>query len=286
MKGKPLWIVIAAAVGLVVLVGVLILVFQRKPTAPTPPAKVVAVQPVAPAAPPAPAPVPFSYQSKTAGIETSLKLPPSLLTAPELHQRIYDEGVADLKRFARDSVAARAEDSEDTTPYQRTVKWTTATETDKLISLEKQTFEFSGGAHGNVGLDAVLWDKALKRTLQPSALFKPNTDYARLDALLCQAVNDAKKAREGDGFEPATSAPGAFWQCPHWRNSVVVLAPSNQPGKAGGLTFLFAPYAVSSFAEGDFMITIPLSDFQPYLAPAYADQFGGRPPKVGDVTPQ
>ena len=209
----------------------------------------------------------------------SLKLPQALADAPELHARLYTAGVADLHKFSKESSGQKDEDG---MAYEHDIAWTVAAQTDKLLSLESDTYDFSGGAHGNTALDTMLWDRSLKASVKTSALFKPNANHAKLDALLCRMVGDAKKKREGDAYTPNDP----MWPCPKWAQSALVLAPSDQPGKAGGVTFLFSPYAIGPYSDGVYEITVPQQAFHDALAPAYADEFAGKPPKVGDTTPQ
>jgi hypothetical protein len=50
-----------------------------------------------------------------------------------------------------------------------------------------------------------------------------------------------------------------------------------RPYRAGGLLFLFDPYVIGAYAEGDYAVLIPLSDFQAAVAPAWAKDFEGSP---------
>lgn len=229
------------------------------------------------------APVPFSFSSNNGQADVSLKLPDILAQEPDLHARLYDEGVKDLKTFVDGAAAAHAEDTSDTTPYAKNVNWTQAADTAKLLSLREETFEFTGGAHPNTSLQALLWDKSLKRPLQPQALFKPGADTSRLDTALCGALTGMKKQRLGAAF---TAAGGDEWRCPHWNDSAFVLAPSTTAGKAGGLTFLFAPCSVGSCVEGPYEVTVPLAAFQRELASAYVDEFAGAPAKPAKASPK
>jgi hypothetical protein len=276
MRGKTPWIIAGAAIVLVLILAGAYAMLNPPHAAPRPVA-IVAVAPPAPAAPPAP-PVPFAFTSKAHGVDLSLKLPQALADTPELHARLYNDGVSDLHKFAKESAG---EKNDVGMPYEEDLTWTVAAQTGKLMSLQSNTYNFSGGAHGNTTLESVLWDRALKAPVKASALFKPNADHAKLDSLLCRMVTDAKKAREGDAFDPTDTT----WPCPKWAESVFVLASSDQAGKAGGVTFLFSPYAIASYAEGVYAITIPQQAFHDALAPAYADEFAGRPPKTGDTTP-
>jgi hypothetical protein len=224
---------------------------------------------------PAEAAAPFSYKASSPSAQVELTLPAALKTQPDLHARLYAQGVKDLKAFADGAAADHSEMADEgvqVQPYARGVAWSTSAETSKLLSLEKKEYEFAGGAHPNSSYGELIWDKAMKRAVAPAALFRKDADYARLDAALCAALQRAKADRAG-------SAPlgGDIWTCPKWRESTFVLAPSNQAGKAGGLIFLFPPYAVGPYSEGAYEVTIPYEVFAPYLAPAYADEFAGAP---------
>ncbi len=229
---------------------------------------------------PADSPAPLTFESKTPHAEVKLTLPEAIKAEPDLHAALYAEGVKDLRAFDEGAKADRTEmEGEASIPaYNREITWTLAAQTGKLMSLEQQVYEFTGGAHPNGTFGAVLFDRSTKRRIQPSALFKPGADYAALDRALCDAVRAAKTERTGD----ASDLNGDMWKCPTWRESVMVLAPAaDAPGKIGGVTVLIPPYVVGPYAEGPYEITLPLSVFRQALAPAYADEFAGRPAKVG-----
>jgi hypothetical protein len=271
MKVKPLWIGLGVAA--VVVIGLLAFVLLRPSGRPVKPASAASAS-VASTVPPQA--VPFGFASNTAQADVSLKLPDLLANDPELHARLYAEGVKDLKGFVEGAAAAHAEDSTDTTPYAKNVTWTAAADTSKLLSLRQEIFEFTGGAHPNTTLQALLWDKSLKRPLQPAGLFRPGADLSRLDAALCQGLAEQKKQRLGSAFTPAG---GDNWRCPNWADSAFVLTPSTVAGKAGGLTFLFSPCSEGACVEGPYEATVPLAAFQRELAPAYVDEFAGAPAK-------
>lgn len=247
---------------------------KRKDDAPEPAAP--ALPGVAPAVEtPADAAAPFAYKAATPHAQVELTLPASLKGQPDLHAQLYAQGVRDLRAFADGAMGERSEMADEgieVPPYARGIAYSTSAETSKLLSLEKKEYEYAGGAHPNSAYGEVIWDKAMKRAIQPMALFRKDADFARLDAALCAALVKAKAQRPG-----AVPLGGDTWTCPKWRDSTFVLAPSSQPGKAGGLTFLFPPYAVGPYAEGAYEITIPYEVFASALAPAYADEFAGAP---------
>jgi hypothetical protein len=240
-----------------------------------PPARKAAPPPVEAEAAPAAAETPLNYAARTDSAEVALKLPAMLKTQPDLHARLYAEGVHDLRAFAEGAANERAEAEGDTPlpPYNRTIEWSVGADTAKLLSLSSLQSEYTGGAHGNAAYGSVLWDKALKRTIAPSALFTPGVDAA-MQTAFCEALTAEKKSRLGEGYtEPGPES----WTCPKWRDVSFVLAASSVGGKAGGLQFLIPPYVAGPYAEGTYEVTVPLSAFARYLKPAYADEFAGRP---------
>jgi hypothetical protein len=142
-------------------------------------------------------------------------------------------------------------------------------------------FDYSGGAHPNTVATSLLWDKAEGRRIAAADLFAKGADRAGVERALCQAVNEAKKARPG--AQPVAAA-GDTWACPRLDKVAVTLAPGSVAGKAGGLTFLLDAYAVGPYVEGAYYLTLPLSAFQSALSPTYAGEFAGAPAKAGDVT--
>ncbi|MBS0297925.1 MAG: DUF3298 domain-containing protein [Proteobacteria bacterium] len=282
MKHRGLWIGLVALVLVGVVAGGW---WLMQPEAPAPKGPGGPIAEPATQQPATAAAVPYIWHSKTKLAETELKLPQTLAAEPELHARLFTQGVHELKGFAEAAAEARAEEGDTANgmpPLSKTMTWTAAADTSKLLSLKRETFEYSGGAHPLTTLDSLLWDKALKKPLQPQALLRKGADTGKLDTALCQAVTDAKKARLGKDFSPA----GDDWVCPKWTETAVALAPSSTPGKAGGVTFLFSPSAVGAYAEGPYLITLPQSAFRWAISPAYLDEFAGAPPKVGDVTPK
>lgn len=232
---------------------------------------------------PAGAAAPLSFADKSTAAEVSLKLPAALVRQPDLHARLYAEDVASLRQFSEGAANERAEMGEGNgpaQPYERAIEWSIGADTSKLLSVWSLQAEYTGGAHGNSSFNAVLWDKALKRQIAPSALFSPGVDAA-MDKALCDALIAEKKRRLADTYQ----APSPdTWTCPKWRSISFTLSPSTVPGKAGGLTFLIAPYVAGAYAEGDFRITVPRSAFAGFLKPAYADEFAGEPNVTGALS--
>ncbi len=229
----------------------------------------------------------LTYESKTPYANVRLTLPDAIKAHPDLHARLYADGVRDLKAFNEGAQADRTEygEADELPPYEKTLAWSPAGETGKLFSLKGEITDYSGGAHPNAQFTASLWDKALKRVVTPETLFRKGADLSALDQALCAAINVAKKGRD-PGAQPVSLGDTSGTACPRAAATPFVLAGSTTPGKAGGLVFLISPYLVGPWAEGAYEIAVPQSAFRSLLATAYADEFSGSPPKVGDVSPQ
>lgn len=223
---------------------------------------------------PAGAAAPLVYESATPFAEVKLTLPEAVKAQPDLHARLYAEGVRDLKAFNEGAQADRTEfgGDEQMQPYARELTWRPAGETGRLLSLSQTGSEYTGGAHPIPVLNATIWDKAMKRPIAPAALFRPGADMAVLDRALCAAANAAKKQR--DPQAQTVGLTGEGFTCPKAITVPFVLAPA-PGGKAGGLTFLIGPYLVGPYAEGSYEATVPAEAFRALLAPEYAGEFAG-----------
>lgn len=246
---------------------------KAAPDAATAPAT-AAVQPAAP----------MAYESKSPYADVALTLPEALKGQPDLHAALYAEEVRTLRQFVEGAQGERTEAGfdDDRPPYEKTITVTAAAETDRLLSLKREDFDYSGGAHPNTLRNSILWNKAEKKRLSFDDIFAGG-DRSALDRALCTAVNAAKKVRSPDS--PPVTLTGSDWACPRAAATPFVLTPGSVPGKAAGVTFLIGPYQVGPYAEGPYEIALPLSVFRTMLNPAYADQFGGELARSGDVTP-
>lgn len=222
--------------------------------------------------------LPLGFARKTPDAEVALTLDARIGAWPALHQRLYNEGKRELTSFLASAQADRAKlaGEDPPPPYQRSAEWTVAAETGRLVSLRQNWTEYTGGAHPNHGSATLLWSKGGEAPVLQPFLFRADADYGALDAALCAAAKGAKAARLG-----AAAAEGGGWACPKWKDSRAVLAPSTVQGKAGGLTFLFDPYVLGPYAEGDYEATAPQAQFRAALKPEFANEFDGAPEPTG-----
>jgi hypothetical protein len=213
-----------------------------------------------------------------------LSLPPAAGALPALYGKLFADGRNDLRAFA-DGAKSELEElranGETVHPYGRTLDYAVSADTPRLLSLVLNELESTGGAHPNTTLSATIWDKQAGKVVAPADLFAATADMTGADKALCDAVHAAKQARAGD---PALD--GELKSCPKLRRADLALAPSNVPGKAGGVVALFSPYALGAYAEGAYRVVLPLAAVQAVLAPAYAPEFAGSPAPGADRGPE
>lgn len=255
---------------------------RRDETADAPPATPV----TGAAETPADQAAPLTYSRETAYATVELELPQAITAYPDLHAAIYGEEVRTLRAFLEGAQGDHTEyGGEGMPPYEQTITYAPAGESARLFSLRETSSQYTGGAHSMYGFSGVIWDKTSDRRIEPATLFRAGADMASLDRALCDAINAARTDFVG---EPSrlTMTETDGWACPRAIETPFVLAPSTTTGRAGGLEFLIGPYLVGPFAEGAYRIVVPQAAFRGLLNQAYAGEFAGAPPRVGDVTPR
>lgn len=223
--------------------------------------------------PPEPPP---TWSRADSQVELSLHIDTAVEAHPRLYAQLFEDGRARLEAFGDESREMRAGHpvSRAAAPFSMTMGYDDPVETGRLLSLQGGDWSYSGGAHGNGSVSAVLWDKTAGRRLEPRRLFRAGADLSALDQAVCQAIRAAKAARvKENGWEPGE--PFACFE--DAAKDPFVLAPGDVAGKAGGLIFLYAPYALGAYAEGGYSVVVPLEAFAALLAPEWADQFAGAP---------
>lgn len=151
-------------------------------------------------------------------------------------------------------LARKADPSFFTTPWTLDVKTTVSIANQQLISAYVETSLFEGGAHPNLTYTCI--NVGMKNG-QPARLrltdvLRPGQDSRKaLDALLMTKLRERKASQVVDG--DIESLPDELLE-----NFIVT--PS-------AMTFLFAPYAVGSYAEGSFLVKIPFEELAAILDP-------------------
>lgn len=120
-----------------------------------------------------------------------------------------------------------------------------------LLSIGYFGYYYSGGAHGNYGTTVASYDTRTGRHLRSTDIFRPGTE-AQLEKLL------GRYARLALGLKPGQPLSNVLFENTLPTTSNVYLT-------GGGAVFVYAPYEVASFAQGEIRVFVPLSALQPLL---------------------
>ena len=219
-----------------------------------------------------------------ASLSFSAALPPGAETdkvlAPLRKQAL--EMLAEYKKNAAADFAERKRIGAMEMQWELQIEWKQLAKSGNLVSLEGTIYEFTGGAHG-MGTTAghiARTDTGEELTFQ-SMLIASRAPSPALTIAICEALKTEKMARIQSATiydEPIVCAGAAANL--KIEEAAFALAPSNEAGKFGGLYVFYDPYAVGSYAEGGYTLTIPQQVFAEDLKPEFKKLFGGTAPKL------
>jgi hypothetical protein len=179
---------------------------------------------------------------------------------------------ASLTASARSDAAERRKQGFPFNPYSQTTSITTAGQSQRLLSLKIDTYAFTGGAHGNSGTTALLWDRRLAKEISFNSLFRPNSGFiTAFRGPYCRAL-DTERAKRRQGEKLGAD----FDKCPAFSELALIPADSNHNGRFDHLLLIAAPYVAGPYVEGEYEISLPVNPVQTAnLKPEYRSSFGG-----------
>lgn len=217
---------------------------------------------------------PLGFAKSDPDAQVSLTLPEPIKLYPELHTRLYNDGVQTLTAFIDAAHKDRAEQSADgidVPAYSHAINWKIAAQSPRFLSLYAEEDDFQGGAHPNNTFQALLWDKTTNDLINTGKLFAQGADLRGVDSFVCKQIEAERSKRAG---QPVSEANDGF-TCPSLTDSRLILIPSTVTGKIGAIDALFAPSEVGPYAEGPYEIRVPQAQLQGLIAPEFTDQFAG-----------
>ncbi|GAB2768016.1 hypothetical protein GCM10027175_01030 [Hymenobacter latericoloratus] len=122
-----------------------------------------------------------------------------------------------------------------------------------LLSVGYFSYYYGGGAHGNYGTTVCSYDTRTGRPLRSADIFQSGTEV-QLEKLL------GRYARPALGLKPGQPLSAALFE-----NTLP--ATANVYLTSGGAVFVYAPYEVASYAQGEIRVFVPLSALRPLLKP-------------------
>ena len=154
-------------------------------------------------------------------------------------------------------------------------EWQVVADLPGWLSLSGFFSTYSGGAHGNYGMEGYVWDKQRGRGMASADLFR-SPDYlgSLMGGRVCEALN---KEREERREEPVVAdSDDLFSGCPDLSESTILVGSSN--GKTfDRITVWFGPYVAGPWVEGHYELDFPMtSQMLEAVKPAYRSAFSAK----------
>lgn len=225
----------------------------------------------APVATPTPAAKAVKVEEKGKLFSFSYSYPAAAAAIPALKAQLdkeKDEARASLVEEAKEGRQMAQDDGFDFTPYERSIDWTVVTELPGWLSLLGDSYEFAGGAHGNSGSTALLWDKTAGRQVDPLSLFISKAAFdAALGQAYCAALNKERAKRREQPVDP--NSGDEFDRCLA-PSEVTVLLGSGDRAHFTRIGLIADPYMAGPYVEGSYEVTMPVT---PKLIAAVKPQY-------------
>ena len=180
-----------------------------------------------------------------------------VLPLPQLYRELRKQYASDYRADATDAAASVGTDSSAIMGYALRYDSQQACyvlyQDAQLLTLAYFSYDYMGGAHGSYGTTGASYDLRTGRRLRYQDIFQP-TAAARLPALLAQAVRPLVGVQPGAPLDEQLFVK----QLPITHNVFLT---------AGGAEFIYQPYEIASFAQGEIRVFLPLAQLRPLLRP-------------------
>ena len=200
--------------------------------------------------------------------------------APALAAELMKDGKGRMEAMQSDAETYKEADPEYFRAYSLSIEWTLAAKAGDLISIEGFTSAYTGGAHGNYGTDARIYDLTSGKEIFLQDMLS-NPEAAMQDALPVVLSEIARlrseKAGNGGSEETFRGEAADAVSADSLMESEIGLVASTEADAFGGFVVHFAPYEIASYAEGAYKVVVPQTVFHQFLKPQYAGLFAGEP---------
>lgn len=180
-------------------------------------------------------------------------------------------------RIAQQSATAREDARDNGFPYNKYssgMAWKVVADLPGWLSLSGEMTEYTGGAHGNYGVQSLVWDKRAGRALQAVDLFtSPQALGRALGERYCEALDALRAERR---TEPANEGDALFTECPGVEELTVLVGSSNRR-TFNRLTLYAGPYVAGPYVEGAYEVDLDIDEaVLEAVKPEYRPSFSAR----------
>jgi hypothetical protein len=220
-----------------------------------------------------------SIASKDPLLEFDYSWSAEAAAVPALDRRFRSDSAKqkrDATGTAREDREARRKIGAGWNPHFFSRKWTTAGSSPRLLSLEAETGAYTGGAHGNSGTTALLWDRRLGReTSIDTLLARRDWWTGAIRQPFCTLLDRERSKRRGQPVKRTDM----FGDCPAWNDLTATLEDKDHDRRFDHVRVTADAYVAGPYAEGDYVISLPISATMiSRLKPEYRSSFEAQPP--------
>lgn len=191
--------------------------------------------------------------------EYSYSWPGEVSREPGLVRQFKARIAEDLASQKQDWLSALADCPADAVSCRNnslSVEWKVVADLPRFLSLSSNMAAYTGGAHGNYGRSALVWDREAGKSYDPKDMF----DLAALEkataSARCRMLNAQRAKRRGAQVPEGSSE----WSedCPDME-SVILFVGSSSRKAFDRLGFYYGPYVAGAYAEGDYEVDLPVN---------------------------
>ncbi|WP_010516517.1 DUF3298 and DUF4163 domain-containing protein [Croceivirga radicis] len=157
-----------------------------------------------------------------------------------------------LEAFEASFTELKTQYGDDMIPWEANIEGKVFYETDSLVTLQMQTYMFTGGAHGYSAVNFLNFSKQAALLLAPEDLFVALDEFKKL------AEQEFRKQEKIPADKPINHTGLMF-------EDDVFQLPANIGYGPEGLLLWYNQYEIASYADGPITLTLPYEKVNPYL---------------------
>ncbi len=224
------------------------------------PVKVQAVAKAEQPAKPAEPAKPGGVEEKTDAYTFTYRYPAQAAALPGLKEWLENDlktSRTEMADMAKEGRADAKKNDYPFHPYEIVQEWSVVTDLPDWLSLSEEIYTFTGGAHGNTGFAAALWDKRVNRLRRPLSLFLSDAALEKaVQPAMCDALDRERSKRREE--KVVRNQDDWMTACIGLKDTTVILGSAGHKA-FDRIGFLIGPYAAGPYAEGTYEVTLPVT---------------------------
>lgn len=199
----------------------------------------------------------FSYPAEAAAI-AKLKI--------ELDEKM-EKARTEIRAMAADEAKWRKEEGLAFAGLYSKSAYSMLGSSERLLSLLGEIETYTGGAHGNRGTVAILWDRVSERSVDAAVLFgDADGRDAALGKEFCAELEQQRRQRIGEVLDDSM-----FASCPDLDAVTILPVDADGDGRFETVRLIADPYVAGAYAEGDYRVDLAMT---PARIAAVAEPYG------------